>query len=364
MASFSPRSMSIVAFFLFSILMVTSAVAQTKMYKAYGRVQKLEVNRWTRKGSMKVYVFESNRATSFAVGWKTQYQPDRPQNDDTVEITYFKKSGQLVAREVKIRSDYTPPPVAAPAPSPVATERSTPSPAAAARAPSGTIVTADRPMSGMVKVTASSSNTRSGPGTQYGIVQVVYRGTELSLDGATDDWYQVSLPDGKRSWIHSSLVSSLETSQAATSTGSIPIEKQVTIGVLEFQSLNEEAKKDQLGKMISEIFTTSLVDSRAFKIIEREQLNKVIQELELKQSGMVETAAQAGKLLGANAVITGSVMKIGNILRIDARIIDTGTALVISAETNTGGYDLVEIGRMADKIVRDLVQGYYFEGKT
>jgi len=346
-----------VAFCLFCTLISTSATAQTKMYKAYGRVESHDVNRWTRKGYMKVYVFESNRTTNFTVGFKTQYQPDTPRDGDTVEISYFKKSGQLVAREVNVRSDYTPPPPSE------AMERSS-SPPASEPASSGSISTADRPMSGIVKVTSTSSNTRSGPGTQYHIVQIVYRGTELSLEGATGDWYLVALPDGKRSWIHASLVSTEEASRTAMTRESIPAEKKVTIGVLEFQSLNEEAKKDQLGKMISEIFTTSLVDSRAFKIIEREQLGKVVRELELKQAGMVETAAQAGKLLGANAVITGSVMKIGNILRIDARIIDTGTALVISAETNTGGYDLVEIGRMADKIVRELVQGYYFEGKS
>ncbi|MBI4776635.1 MAG: SH3 domain-containing protein [Deltaproteobacteria bacterium] len=363
MASFAPRSLSLVASLFFSILMVTSAVAETQMFKAYGRVENLEVNRWTRKGYLKVYVFESSRTTNFTVGFKTEYQPDRPQNGDTVEIVYFKKSGQLVAREVKVRSDYTPPPPSA------AREQSSPPPASE-RASLGPVLTADRPMSGTVKVTSNSSNTRSGPGTQYGIVQIVYRGTELSIEGATGDWYLVALPDGQRSWVHNSLVSGAGSSEPEPeakpemSTKSIPKEEQVTIGVLEFQSLNEEAKKDQLGRMISEIFTTSLVDSRAFKIIEREQLDKVVRELELKQTGMVETAAQAGKLLGANAVITGSVMKIGNILRIDARIIDTTSALVISAETNTGGYDLVEIGRMADKIVRELVQGYYFEGKS
>jgi TolB-like protein len=347
-----------------ALLMLSPMIARaaTKIHTTHARFESLDTNRWTRKGYMYAVPFDSNRKTKFTVGWKTVYEPDHPNAGDIVKIEYFVKSGQKVVRKVTVDNGYSPPPPGA------ASAPSSPPPVSGGYTPpsaqTGFVSRADRAMNGTAEVTGSACNLRSGPGEQYAIVRVVYRGTELQLQGATGDWYLTALPDRQTGWIHGSLISiGGEAEPIARGSGiqPVPLEDQVTVGVLEFQSLNEEARKDQLGKMISEIFTTSLVNSRAFKIIEREQLNKVVKELELKQSGMVETAAEAGKLLGANAVITGSVMKIGNILRIDARIIDAKTALVTSAETNTGGYDLVEIGGMADKIVRNLVRQYYFE---
>ncbi len=357
------RSSGLLAIWLcFLLLSPICAQAASKIQTTHGRFESLDANRWTRKGYMYVVLFDSNRKTKFTVGFKTDYEPTSPNPGDIVRVDYFVKSGQMVARKVVVDNSYAPPPpgaVSVPSSSPSTSSVYTPP-----RTNTGFVGEAERPMNGVAEVTGSACNLRSGPGEHYGVVRVVYRGTELQLQGATGDWYLAALPDQQAGWIHGSLINIGTTASVSTQSSGIqpvPAEDQVTVGVLEFQSLNEEARKDQLGKMISEIFTTSLVNSRAFKIIEREQLNKVVKELELKQSGMVETAAEAGKLLGADAVITGSVMKIGNILRIDARIIDAKTALVTSAETNTGGYDLVEIGGMADKIVRNLVRQYYFE---
>ena len=137
--------------------------------------------------------------------------------------------------------------------------------------------------------------------------------------------------------------------------------EKVKIGIIEFQSLNEEAKKDNLGKIVSEMLTTSFVNSESFKIIEREQLQKVVQEFQLSQSGIIDTsyAKQIGKITGADAIVTGSVTKIGNDLRLDARIIDVESGIILTAEKSEGKVDLKSIGMMADRIVANLVNKFY-----
>ena len=137
--------------------------------------------------------------------------------------------------------------------------------------------------------------------------------------------------------------------------------ERVKIGIIEFQSLNEEAKKDNLGKIISEMLTTSFVNSESFKIIEREQLQKVIKEFQLSQSGIIDTshAKQIGKMAGADAIVTGSVTKIGNDLRLDARIIDVESGIILTAEKSEGKVDLRSIGMMTDRIVAKLVNKFY-----
>ena len=141
--------------------------------------------------------------------------------------------------------------------------------------------------------------------------------------------------------------------------------EKVKIGILEFQPLNEEARKDNLGKIFTEVLTTSFFKSEAFKIIEREQLQKILKELELTQSGIIDTsnAKQIGKMVGANAIVIGSVTKIGNDMRLDARIIDVESGFILTAEKTEGKTDIQNIGTMADSIVADLINRFYKEKK-
>jgi TolB-like protein len=142
--------------------------------------------------------------------------------------------------------------------------------------------------------------------------------------------------------------------------------EKVKVGIIEFQNLNEEAKKENLGAIFSEMLTTSFVNSEAFKITEREQLRKVAQELQLSQSGIIDVtqAKQIGKIVGADAIITGSVTKIGSDLRLDARIIDVQSGIILTAEKIIGKTDLNSISSMADGIVDSLVNKFYRDKKS
>lgn len=67
------------------------------------------------------------------------------------------------------------------------------------------------------------------------------------------------------------------------------------------------------GQGMSDMLTTALVKSGEFSVFEREQLDKVIAEQNLGQSGRVtqETAPAIGKLLGVTAIVYGTVSEFG-----------------------------------------------------
>ena len=142
--------------------------------------------------------------------------------------------------------------------------------------------------------------------------------------------------------------------------------EKVKVGVIEFQNLNEEAKRENLGTIFSEMLTTSFVNSEAFKITEREQLQKVAKELQLSQTGIIDVtqAKEVGKMVGADAIVTGSVVKIGGDLRLDARIIDVQSGIILNAEKIIGKSDLLGISEMADGIVDNLVNKFYQDKKS
>ncbi len=66
---------------------------------------------------------------------------------------------------------------------------------------------------------------------------------------------------------------------------------------------------DQLGEAAADVFVTALMDSGRFSVIERQKVDAVLIEQDFGASGRVtpQTAAQIGKMLGVDLLLTGSV---------------------------------------------------------
>ena len=79
-----------------------------------------------------------------------------------------------------------------------------------------------------------------------------------------------------------------------------------------------------MGAIVAEWFITAFVKAGRFDVVERGMISKIIEEQKLSMSGILDdtTASKIGKLLGVETIISGSVLKLQNILEINARIID------------------------------------------
>ena len=107
--------------------------------------------------------------------------------------------------------------------------------------------------------------------------------------------------------------------------------KQPKVAIMPFNYLDN--RKSDGGIIISERLTTRVVKLKKFSVIERQLLEKVIAELHLESTGVidVETTKQLGKVLGVEAIITGTLMDVrGNMVEINARLIKTDTAEVLT----------------------------------
>ena len=91
-----------------------------------------------------------------------------------------------------------------------------------------------------------------------------------------------------------------------------PQSKKITLAVLYFEnnSVVDKDKMEPLSKGIADMLITELTNIKAFKVVERERLNDVIDELKLQQTGVFDqsTAQKIGKLLGAQTLLLGSFM--------------------------------------------------------
>jgi formylglycine-generating enzyme required for sulfatase activity len=137
-----------------------------------------------------------------------------------------------------------------------------------------------------------------------------------------------------------------------------------TIGILEIQSLNQAARDYELNKVITEMLTTSFVNSNSFNIIEREQLAKVLNEIKLTHSGIVDESSVKiiGRMIGANAIVLGSITKLFEEIRLDIRLVDVESGLILTADSIIGRTDLRSISLMADTVVNNLIKKFLNRG--
>lgn len=109
--------------------------------------------------------------------------------------------------------------------------------------------------------------------------------------------------------------------------------EKIKIAIIELENLSDRARKNNIGRIVSEMLTTNLAQVKVFNVIERQQLSKVLEELKLNQTGVVDSmsAKRLGKLLAADAILCGSVSEVGKFFDINIRLIDVEKATILTA---------------------------------
>ena len=141
--------------------------------------------------------------------------------------------------------------------------------------------------------------------------------------------------------------------------------ERMGLAVLPFQTTGLGTEMGEIN--VVEQMMTTFYNLNRFKLFERTQMEAILEEQKLGMSGVLNasTAAQIGKGIGVDAIVLGSVTRSGRNLAIDARLIDTETAEIITAQDEMSNRTSIQelkdmINRLADKIYRDLplVEGY------
>jgi len=92
------------------------------------------------------------------------------------------------------------------------------------------------------------------------------------------------------------------------------------------------AKVTDFGKFLSEELITRLFMTKRFEVVERQLLSKVIDEHKLTLAGFVDpnSAKELGKLLGVDAIATGTITDLDATVKINARLIATDTGSIFA----------------------------------
>lgn len=99
----------------------------------------------------------------------------------------------------------------------------------------------------------------------------------------------------------------------------------------------------QVGHGMADMLTTALVKSGNYRVFERAEIDKVMQEQALGQSGVVtpESAAKAGKMLGAEIAVVGAVTEFGHKKQSTGGALKRiGVGAAVSKQSATVGVDV------------------------
>jgi TolB-like protein len=134
-----------------------------------------------------------------------------------------------------------------------------------------------------------------------------------------------------------------------------------TIAVLYFEnnSVVDKDKLDPLKKGLADMMITELSKIKGLKVVERQRIQSILEELNLNETDMVEksTTQKMGKLLGAHVMLFGGFSNLFNDnLRIDVRIVKTETGETLKADEETGELKefLTMLKNLVKKVATDL----------
>jgi TolB-like protein len=120
----------------------------------------------------------------------------------------------------------------------------------------------------------------------------------------------------------------------------LPLRAQAarSVAIAYFDNNTGDAALAPLAKGLADMLITDLSNVSALQIVERERLNQVLAELKLGRSKFIDpkTAQKLGKGLAAEFIMTGGYTLAGNVLRLDARVIEVASGKVRASEKVEG----------------------------
>jgi hypothetical protein len=117
---------------------------------------------------------------------------------------------------------------------------------------------------------------------------------------------------------------------------------------------NAEREKDDIAIAAVDLLTIKLLTSEYVMLVERNEIDRIYDELKLSRSGIVNAAEanQVGRLSGAKLLVTGSVVRIDNDLYLIAKVMGAETSRLAGASVK--GPANSDLSKLVDKLAIEL----------
>lgn len=107
--------------------------------------------------------------------------------------------------------------------------------------------------------------------------------------------------------------------------------EKIAVAVLDFEPKNVSKEN---AEAITDLLRTELFNTGCFKVVERQKIQKILEEQKFQSSGVTDTdqAAEIGRLLNVKKIMIGTVTLLGGTHIVNTRIVDVQSGQVELAE--------------------------------
>ncbi|MFC2084594.1 CsgG/HfaB family protein [Bacteroidota bacterium] len=147
-----------------------------------------------------------------------------------------------------------------------------------------------------------------------------------------------------------------------TKTGSYTVERpdpgMKTMAIIDFKnrSIDQKEKFDPMEKGFSDLIIHRLNNATDLKVIERDRINWILNEIEIQDKHSMEGAVRMGKQLGVHSVLLGSFIIYEDEMWLGARLVKVETSEILLTDEIKGEvdefYDLTD--KLSEKIAAKI----------
>ncbi len=123
-----------------------------------------------------------------------------------------------------------------------------------------------------------------------------------------------------------------------------------TMAIIDFKnrSIDKKAQYDPMEQGFADLLITRLNNSSGLKVVERERIQWILDEMKLQDKYNMEGAVRAGKLLGAQTVLLGSFIINDDKIWLGGRLVKVETGEILLTDEIKGEAD--EVFDLVDKL--------------
>ena len=125
---------------------------------------------------------------------------------------------------------------------------------------------------------------------------------------------------------------------AGCAKGTLQSEQPSTLAVWDVENLSPDpAGQPDLGEILSAKIIETIKSGGTHPVVERERLILALEELNLGSSELADDATRLniGALVGARFMVFGAYQQIGELMRLDLRLVNVETGKIVSASQRT-----------------------------
>ena len=92
-----------------------------------------------------------------------------------------------------------------------------------------------------------------------------------------------------------------------------------------------------MGELLASEVIATLKEANTYQVVERQRLILALEELNLGSSSLADEATrlQIGRIIGARFMVFGSYLVLGDMMRLDLRLVEVETGAVVKAADKT-----------------------------